>query len=145
MKIILTIISFLGVFLSACTKDSAIQPVEPVAIQKEVEYQIFATRNFNEMPWLKDTRVTIRVLIGKISLSDGTATTLFDSTFNDLLVQIPLLPNPISIKKSFPIIDEKEKMTVRYSTMVDDPWRATSASFADLQKGETSTLVKIQF
>jgi len=146
MRTTLNLLAFLGLFLSACTKHSTIQPIESVAIQKEVEYQIFTDNDFSMRWWDKDAPVTIRLLIGKISLNDGAATTLFDSTFNDLtLGQIPLLPNQISIKKSFPIIEEKEKLTVRYATMVGDPWRTTSASMADLEKGETSTLVKIEF
>ena len=146
MRITLTVLAFLGLLLSACTKDPTIQPVEPVAIQKEVEYQIFTETDFSMRWWDKDAPVTIRLLIGKISLNDGAATTLFDSTFNDFtLGQIPLFPNQISIKKSFPIIEEKEKLTVRWASSVGDPWRSNSGSIADLEKGETSTLVRIEF
>jgi len=145
MRITLTVLAFLGLLLSACTKPPVTQPSE-VAVQKEVEYQIFTETDFSMRWWDKDAPVTIRLLIGKISLNDGAATTLFDSTFNDFtLGQIPLLPNQISIKKSFPIIEEKEKLTVRWARSVGDPWRSNSGSIADLEKGETSTLVRIEF
>jgi hypothetical protein len=145
MRITLTFPAFLGLLLSACTKDPTIQPIQPVAIQKEVEYQVFAARDYNEMWWLKDTKVTLRLLIGKISLNDGTGTELFDSTFNTFtLGQFSSLPNQISIKKSFPIIEEKEKMTVRYSLIKGDPLRTSAAYFEDLEKGVTWTLVRIE-
>jgi|SRR5688572_10455388 len=149
MRPTLTVLAFLGLFVSSCTKDPIIQPVEPVAIQKEVEYQIYVDRDYNAIPWLQNTEVTLRLLIGKISLTDGTATTLFDSTFTTFTMgqfsgQFSSLPNQISIKKSFPIFEEKEKMTVRYSIIKWDPVRSSAASFEDLEKGVTSTLVRIE-
>lgn len=149
MRITLTFLAFLGLLLSACTKDSTIHPIQPVAIQKEVEYQVYVDRDYNAIPWLQNTEVTLRLLIGKISLTDGTATTLFDSTFNTFTMgqfsgQFSSLPNQISIKKSFPIIEEKEKMTVRYSIIKWDPVRSNAGYFEDLEKGVTSTLVRIE-
>ena len=146
---ILTVLAFLGLFLSSCTKDPIIQPVEPVAIQKEVEYQVYVDRDYNAIPWLQNTEVTLRLLIGKNSINDGIGTPLFDSTFNNFTLgqfsgQFSSLPNQISIKKSFPIIEEKEMMTVRYSIIKGDPLRSSAAYFEDLEKGEKSTLVRIE-
>jgi len=148
MRITLTVLAFLGLLLSACTK-APIQPVEPVAVEKEVEYQLYVDRDYNDWPWLTNTEVTLRLLIGKISSNDGTATTLFDSTFKNFTLgqfssQFASFPNQISIKKSFPIIEEKEKMTVRYSIIKGDPLRSSAAYFEDLEKGENSTLVRIE-
>lgn len=148
MRITLTVLAFLGLLLSACTKPP-IQPIQPVAIQKEVEYQVYVDRDYNAIPWLQNTEVTLRLLIGKISLNDGTASQLFDSTFNNFTLgqfsgQFSSFPNQISIKKSFPIVEEKEKMTVRYSIIKSDPLRSSAAYFEDLEKGDTSTLVRIE-
>jgi len=79
MKIAVTVLVFLGLFLSSCTKDPII---EPVAIQKEVEYQLYVARDYNGL-WFANTEVTLRLYVGKISLSDQAFTTLFDSTFNN--------------------------------------------------------------
>lgn len=146
MKIAVTVLAFLGLFLSSCTKDPIIQPV---AIEKEVEYQLYVDMDYNVWrPWLANTEVTLRLLIGKISLNDGTATTLFDSTFNNFTLgqfssQFSSFPNQISIKKSFPIIEEKEKMTVRYSIIKWDPLRESAGLFKDVEKGQNSTMVRI--
>jgi len=144
MKIAVTVLVFLGLFLSSCTKDPII---EPVAIQKEVEYQLYVARDYNGL-WFANTEVTLRLYVGKISLSDQAFTTLFDSTFNNFTLgqfssQFSSFPNQISIKKSFPIIEEKEKMTVRYSMIKWDPLRESTGLFMDVKKGQNSTMVRI--
>jgi len=144
MKIAVTVLVFLGLFLSSCTKDPII---EPVAIQKEVEYQLYVARDYNGL-WFANTEVTLRLYVGKISLSDQAFTTLFDSTFNNFTLgqfssQFSSFPNQISIKKSFPIIEEKEKMTVRYSMIKWAPLRESTGLFMDVKKGQNSTMVRI--
>ena len=143
MKITLTFFAFLILLLSACTKDSTIS--QSVAIQKEVEYQISTKWDYSIRWWEKDANVTVNMLIGKIRLNDGTTTVLWDSTFNNLtLGQFSLLPNQISIKKSFPIIEEKEKLTVRYSLIIGDPRRESKGYLHDVDNGVTSVIVPIE-
>jgi len=143
MRIMLTVLAFLGLLLSACTKDSTIS--QPVAIQKEVEYQVSTKWDYSTRWWEKDANVTVNLLIGKISLNDGTTTVLWDSTFSNLtLGQLSLLPNQISIKKSFPITEEKEKLTVRYSLIIGDPRRESRNYLYDVENGVTSVMVPIQ-
>jgi len=142
MRITLTVLAFLGLLLSACTKDPTIS--QPVAIQKEVEYQVSTQRDYSIMWWQKDANVTVRMLIGKI-MNDGTTTVLWDSTFSNLtLGQLSLLPNQISIKKSFPITEENEKLTVRYSLVIGDPRRENRGYLYDVENGVSSVLVRIE-
>lgn len=141
LRITLTVLAFLGLLLSACTKDSTIS--QPVAIQKEVEYQVSTRRDYS-VTWMKDVNVTVRMLVGKISLNDGTGTVLWDSTFSNLtLGQFSLLPNQISIKKSFPIMEDKEKLTVRYSLILAEPLRESRVYLDDVENGVTLVVARI--
>jgi hypothetical protein len=142
MRITLTALAFPGLLLSACTKDSTIS--QPVAIQKEVEYQV-STRMDYSVTWMKDVNVTVRMLVGKISFNDGTGTVLWDSTFSNLtLGQFSLLPNQISIKKSFPIIEDKEQLTVRYFLILAEPLRENRGYLDDVENGVTSVVARIE-
>jgi hypothetical protein len=143
MRVTLTVLGFLGLLLSACTKDPTIS--QPVAIQKEVEFQVSTKWDYSVRWWEKDANVTVNLLIGKNGSNDGTTTVLWDSTFSNLtLGQISLLPNQISIKKSFPITEEKEKLTVRYSLILGDPRRESRGYLQDVENGVTSVLVRIE-
>lgn len=145
MRLTLTILTFFGLLLSGCKKDSIILQPNEVAVQKEVEYQVSTGRDYSITWWMKDANVTVRMLIGKISLNDGTPIVLWDSTFSNLtLGQISLLPSQISIKKSFPIIEKKEKLTVRYSLIIGDPLRESKGYLEDVENGVTSVVVPIQ-
>jgi len=141
MRITLTVLAFLGLLLPACKKDSTIsQP----AVQKEVEYQVFPRRDYS-VTWMKDVNVTIKLQIRKVSLNSGAGTVLWDSTFSNLtLGQLSLLPNQISIKKSFPIMEEKEKLTVSYSLILAEPLREARGYLEDIEIGVTSVLVRIE-
>ena len=142
MRITLTFFAFVVLLLSACTKDPIIS--ESVATLKEVEYQISTKWDYSIRWWEKDANVSVNFLIGKISLN-GTTTVLWDSTFNNLtLGQFSLLPDQISIKKSFPIIEEIEKLTVRYSLIIGEPRSESRGVLYDVDNGVTSVMVPIE-
>ena len=142
MRITLTFLAFLALLLSACKKDSIIS--QPAAIQKEVEYQVYTSRDYSAT-WMKDVNVNIKLQVGKVNLNSGAGTVLWDSTFSNLtLGQFSLLPYQISIKKSFPIIEEKEKLTVTYSLILGDPLRESRGYLEDLEKGINSVLVRLE-
>ena len=143
MRTTLTFLAFLGLLLSACKKDSTISQPSEAGIQKEVEYQVSTDRDYS-ITWMKDVNVTIKLSIGKVSLNAGAGTVLWDSTFSNLtLGQLSLLPNQISIKKSFLVMEEKERLTVRYSLSLGEPLREGRGYLEDVENGATSVVVPI--